>query len=123
NLLARPGRDRADRGVLAVVPLRLQRRGQVLLGAVVDQVGEPHLVHGQQQQDQAERDERLPDAAQEGTDPVTERAAWSLRAAVATTSVRRLPAAAPALPRHVDPLLGDRPGSLGLALPPAGTGR
>src|SRR6185437_682540 len=44
-------------------------------------------------------------------------------AAVATTSVRRLPAAAPALPRHVDPLLGDRPGSLGLALPPAGTGR
>src|SRR6185437_905347 len=76
DLLAGPGRDRADRRVVAVVPLRLQRRGQVLLGAVVDQVGEPHLVHGQQQQDQAERDERLPDAAQEGTDPVTERAAW-----------------------------------------------
>jgi hypothetical protein len=95
DLLARLRRDRADRGIVALVPLLLQRGRQVLLGAVVQHVGEPHLVTGQQEQDQAERDEGLPDAAQERTDAGAERAAPALGAAT-TTAGRRARTAAPA---------------------------
>ena len=107
----------ADGRVVAALPLLLQRGGQLLLGAVVDQVGEPDLVAGQQQQDDAEGQEGLTDAADEGPDPVAEGAPLRVAAVTAaataatTAAAGRLVAAAttgagvvPVLGAPVDPL-------------------